>query len=417
MTRAWRLPLLLLLLAVVVRICALGVAAAGGRFPDFWEPEILARNLLAGRGYVYPELNNLYRAYMEPLYPGLVAAVYLVTGGSAVALALVQCVVSALTAPAVYAFTRRTFDESSAIVAGLLVCVNPGLAGYAVKFHPLALDALLLVLVALTLLQLAQEPTGARGLLFGLALGACVLTRPTVLVFVVVATVGLAVSVGGRFTRHAVLGVVVAALIVAPWVIRNYRALDTFVLTRTNTGYVFWLGNHPGTSGGAADRADPTSSLSQLATAPAELQRRVLSAGEVEQNRILFTEALRYVREEPVAFMTRWVRKLAYFWWFPPYGGKRYPGWQLRVYQAFYALLLAAALTGVIRAARAPSPGHHPGLALAILLPLGVGAAQALFYIEGRHRLAVEPMLAVPAGYGLAWLHETLRRPRTPLLS
>jgi hypothetical protein len=38
-----------------------------------------------------------------------------------------------------------------------------------------------------------------------------------------------------------------------------------------------------------------------------------------------------------------------------------------------------------------------------------VSVAQALFYVEGRHRLGVEAMLAVPAGLALARLRKRFR--------
>ncbi|MBM4441154.1 MAG: glycosyltransferase family 39 protein [Candidatus Rokubacteria bacterium] len=410
MTAAVRGPLGLFLLALAIRLGALVVAANTGTFPDFWEPDVLARNLLAGHGYVYPELGTWYRAYMEPLYPGLVAAVYLVTGFSVWALGLVQCVLGALLAPVVHALTRRTFGGAAAAAAGVLVAVHPGLAGYGVKFHPLVLDSLLLALVGLALVALLQTPSARGGLVFGGALGLCVLSRPTVLGFVALVVAGAMLARRRQgLPRALAIGIVTAAVVVAPWVVRNYRALDAFVLTRTNVGYVFWLGNHPGTTGGAGDPSDPQGNQSLFALAPPALYARVTAAGEIEQNRILMAEALAYVRAEPAAFVGRYVRKLAYFWTFPPYGGKRYAGWQVTVYLAFYAALALAALAGLWRAWRHPVPGQGPGLAVAVLLPVTVAATQALFYIEGRHRLAIEALLAVPAGYAVAALRERFR--------
>jgi len=59
--------------------------------------------------------------------------------------------------------------------------------------------------------------------------------------------------------------------------VRNYLVLHTFVRTRTNVGYIFWLGNHLRASGGVADASDPTSAHSMFEKAPVELRERVLS--------------------------------------------------------------------------------------------------------------------------------------------
>jgi 4-amino-4-deoxy-L-arabinose transferase-like glycosyltransferase len=409
-TSAWQRAAALLALALAIRLLALVVAIALGRFPEYWEPEVLARNVLAGHGYVYPALGTLYHAYMEPLYPGLVIGVYALTGGSAVALSVAQCLIGALLPLVIYAFTRRAFGEAAAVAAALIVAVHPALAGYTVKFHPLVLDSVLLPLVALTLLRLRQAPSATNTALFGVALGLCVLTRPTVLVFVAIASAWWFTSPAAQELRRPLgAGLVIAALIVTPWVVRNYLVLHTVVLTRANVGYVFWLGNHPGTSGGAADPTDPTSTRSMFDGAPVELRDRVLSTDEIGQHRIFLAEALAYVKRAPGAFVRRWGRKLGYFWGVPPYSGKRYPRWQIAVYHAFYVGLVIAALAGLWSAWRHPVPGQGPGLGLAVLLPAAVAVTQALFYVEGRHRLGVESMLAVPAGLALARLRERFR--------
>ena len=407
MTSSWRRPAALLTFALAIRLLALAVSAVLGTFPEYWEPEVLARNVLEGHGYVYLKLHTTYHAYMEPLYPGFVIGVYAVSGRSTVALGVAQCLIAAFLPLVIYAFTRRTFGETAGIAAAVLVVVHPALTGYSVKFHPFVLDSLALPLVALALLRLYETPSRTNGLLFGVALGMCVLTRPTVLAFATIASVYLFASSAAQGVRRPLAaGLLIAALIVTPWVARNYLVLHTFVLTRTNVGYVFWLGNHPGASGGAADASDPTSTHSMFDTAPMELRERVLSVGEIEQNRIFLSEALGYVKEAPAEFVWRWLRKLGYFWSVAPYSGKRYARWQIVAYHAFYIGLVTAALAGIWSAWCRPVAGQGPGLALALLLPASVSVAQALFYIEGRHRLGVEAMLAVPAGLALARLRK-----------
>ena len=104
------------------------------------------------------------------------------------------------------------------------------------KFHPLFLDALF---IALAMTCFLQGPTSRSALALGGALGACMLTRPTI---VPVVPPLLAWMVwrrpDGRTLRLWILTFVVAAGILAPWVIRNYVVLGAFVLTRNNTPYV-----------------------------------------------------------------------------------------------------------------------------------------------------------------------------------
>lgn len=397
-----RVDVALGLVAVALRALALGAAVLGGRFPEFWEYEYIARNLLDGRGFVFPHMGGEYHAYAEPLYPWLVAAVYAVSGRSVLALGLAHCALSALVAPVIYHFARRTFGDRAALLAGLLVALHPGLVGYAVKFHPVVLDVLFMALVALAFLQLVEAPTRGRAVVLGLAVGLCVLTRPTVLAFVTVALVWAAWRPAApRLAGRLLLAVAIAAVVVAPWVVRNYVVVGGFVLTRSNTPFVFWLGNHPGTTGGATNPNESAGTSSLFNLAPPELQRQVLDApDELAKNRVFRDEALAYVRAAPGAFVGRTLRKLYYFWWFAPYQGRRYSSWQFTVYAAYYAGALALAVVGLLATPRA----RPQGVTIIVLLLASVSSAQALFYIEGRHRLVVEPLLLVLSGAGLATL-------------
>ncbi len=395
--------------ALVVRLTALELAMLTGRFPVFWEYEVIARNLLSGVGFVYQSMNTVRWAYVEPVYPFLVAAVYVATGFNTTVLGVVQCIIAALLAPVIYEFGRRTFDSRTGFAAAALIVVDPALAGYAANLHPLTIDALLIALVGLTLLRLVRRPQMSTALVFGIATGVCILSRPTVIAFVISAAMWL---VFRRPQRDAVrpfaLGLAIAALVIAPWVARNYARLGTFVLTRSHVGFGFWLGNHPGAVGGEGDPSDPSGARSIFEIVPPALQERVMSqTNEIDQDRIFRTEAIRYVDGAPVAFVGRTIRKLYYFWWFPPYFGKLYASWQTASYRVFYLVILGLALLGIVAIRRDPVRGQGDGVFIAILLPAAISVAQAMFYVQGRHRLAVEAMLIVFSGRGLDW---TIRR-------
>ncbi|MBI1737100.1 MAG: glycosyltransferase family 39 protein [Candidatus Rokubacteria bacterium] len=115
--------------ALGARLLALAAARATGRFPEFWEYETIARSLIAGDGFVYAHMGLERSAYVEPLYPFVIAGAYLATGASSWALAAVQVVASAALAPVTYAFARRTFGARAGVAAGALVAVDPGLVG------------------------------------------------------------------------------------------------------------------------------------------------------------------------------------------------------------------------------------------------------------------------------------------------
>jgi len=79
----------------------------------------------------------------------------------------------------------------------------------------------LVALILLAAYRMRDEPSVRNGALLGLAIGAAALTRPEALFFV-----PLLVLLFVKSPRGAAAMCVVAALVVSPWVIRNWSAFD-----------------------------------------------------------------------------------------------------------------------------------------------------------------------------------------------
>jgi 4-amino-4-deoxy-L-arabinose transferase-like glycosyltransferase len=367
--------------------------------PDVWESETIATNLLSGRGYVYEFLGATYRSYMEPLYPGLCAAVYALTGHSYLALGLVQAVLGTALVALVLACGRKVGGERAAFWAAGLAAVHPGLIAYTTKFHPFVLDSLLVLLVLAGCLFWSDQRPWRSALGLGAALGLCTLSRATILVCAPIVAWWVwrrdrARPARARLGRLALVAGA-AALLIAPWVARNHAVHQRFMLTRSGTSLVFWLGNNPHRFTGSA--ATPTGeALHQLL--PPEQQARLRTLDELGQQDFFLAEARDFVRAHPLAFVQRWLTKLGYFWWQSPQAGRLYPAAWFRAYQAYYLLVAALAIAGAAAHRRRPETWLVAGLCLAISL------LQSAYYVEGRHRLALEPLLLLLAGAGAAQL-------------
>lgn len=384
------------------------IALGRAHHPDLWESEVIASNLLAGRGFVYPFLGTPYRSYMEPLYPALCAAVYFITGHSYAALAVVQALLGALLVWLVFACGRRVASDRAALLATALAAVHPGLIAYTTKFHPFVLDSLLLLLVLWTSLAFAPARPWRSALAVGGALGLCVWTRATVLAGLPV--IGWWLWTRAERARPAVLALTLgtAALAIAPWVARNAIVHHRFMLTRSGTALVFWLGNNPhGFSGSAVTPAGQP----LYERLPADQRRRLLERDELGQQDLLLAEATAFVRAHPLGFLRRWAVKLGHFWWQSPQAGRLYPAPWFRLYQAFYGAMMALVMIGTTALRRRGETWLTLGLCLSIAF------VQSAYYVEGRHRLAIEPLLLPLAGAGLDWLlrRAGTQRPRSGL--
>lgn len=92
----------------------------------------------------------------------------------------------------------------------------------------------------------------------GLLLGACTLIQPSLQFLPFVAALLLVGSATQLRTglRQAVLVLLGAAVVVAPWTYRNYLVFDTFVLVATNGGSVLYRANNPLATGGYTQRGE-----------------------------------------------------------------------------------------------------------------------------------------------------------------
>ena len=87
---------------------------------------------------------------------------------------------------------------------------------------------------------------------------------------------------------------IVVAVTIAPWTIRNAKVFGHFVPMSTSDGVNLWMGNNPNSSGSYLPLPAPVQGLS-----------------EYDQNKILSEDALLYISEHPIAFISRTFKKAA----------------------------------------------------------------------------------------------------------
>lgn len=394
-------------------VIALGVMAFMGAFsaPERWEYSKIAGNLLGGRGGFYDYLGTRYYFYGGAVYPILLAAaLWIGRHGEALALVL-NAALLAGTGGLVYNLVRRAIGEPEARLAAALVILHPGALVYTTKLHAQTLDVFLIVL-AFALVARAGTASGrARLLGTGMAAGLAVLSRGTILPFF--ALWGLRFLWLGRREARRVTSVALVMLaggilVVAPVVGRGYLLYGTLVPLRTDTGVNLWYGNHLGASGTSYTLTQPPRPV--IAEMPTTLTARLAGRNELEQNRVFTAEALAFARADVVGVAGLFARKLHYFWWFSPHAGLFYPKAWVAAYMVYYAVALLFAGVGLVVACRVASAETRRLTALFVLLAVATSLTQALFYVEGRHRWQIEPLLLVFTAVGLVAVWRWLRR-------
>lgn len=369
---------------------------------------LLARNVAAGRGFVY-QLADASPAPGEhfgraPVYPLFLAAVIRAAAPvwdtrpadqaapavPARVVAIVKVIQALLGGATIWILAwlaGRVAGPRASLAAAWLAAVYPPLVWLpAYVFSETLYLALALGFAgAIAGAGTRRRRWAAAGILAGLA----VLTRPAMLFFLLLAVPGVGWKHGWR---AAMLILLPCALVVVPWSVRNTVAYGRVVLVASEGGVTFWTGNHP-LAGGEGDlAANP-----DLKRANVEFRRRAPAGLTPEQlEPLYYAEAAAWIRSEPIA----WIRLLARkaFYTAVPIG----PSYRLHsplylgASVVSYLLVLPAAIAGWVTLRKA-----RWRAAPLIWMASGYVVMSLVFFPQERFRITgIDPALLV---FAAAW--------------
>lgn len=395
-------------IVVLAVVMSLSVTAITGRFsdPERWEYSDIALNLFQGRGAFYQYTGTKYYFYGPPAYPILLAGAMWIGDRHEMIILIFQSVLFALTCGIIYLTARSIFGTTEALIAGLLGALHPGALIYAGKLHSQALDVFLIVLSFLLLLRTNPGWTVTKGFVSGLVAGLAILSRGTVAPFLALWSLWFLSrhSTQWKDSLRVVISVVLGVfLVIAPILVRGYLIYGEIIPLRTDTGINLWSGNHPGATGTAYILSNPPSPAGTKFSQ--EDLKKLAAMNEIEQNRAFVGAVLHFIQNHPSEFLTLLAKKLYYFWWFSPHSGLQYPSSWLISYKVYYGVLLLFAIGGLMVSIGAPGGSSiRAGASLFLLAVLSISMTQSLFYVEGRHRWQIEPLLLVFSAFGILCL-------------
>ncbi len=379
--------------------------------PERWEYDVIAANIHAGAGHIYDRQGFVYDAYAPPLWSYALAGLLGIPGLTRASIQIVQALLCLGTAAACGALARRLGGgDIAAVLTGLCVALQPSLLYYSVvKSDPLPLNAFLLSLIALVGAALIEAPSQGRAIGAGLLIALATVSRGTPAIALPIMAILLILGRRARAVETVLTMSAAMVLGLAPWLVRNTLVLGEPLITSTS-GENFWRGNNEHATGGVVDRNGR--SLTRLAPSsdvfpPAV--RAVLETGtEADRQRVFMTEAWRFIRANPADALGLFVRKMRIFWWRIDSDSADYAPISARLYEWLYRTELALALLGVVALWRRESPGDEESRRHAILLIVGllvgISLSQSAFYVQGRHRFLIEPLLLIFSAYGLSTL-------------
>jgi 4-amino-4-deoxy-L-arabinose transferase-like glycosyltransferase len=304
------------------------------------------------------------------------------------------------------AIAKRLYPGSIApLAAGLLIAFHPGLIVYNVsKAHPLTFDALFFTLAMLQAFRLRERTTARRAIEFGVIIGAGALCRATLIIFLPLAALWLIWVLRSQALKPVIRAVLIAGVcttaIIVPWTIRCSLLHHRFVFMITTDAEDFWRGNNPNATGVTYATTEKTVLEMLPPEEGADLRTQPDELAEADW---FSTRSRAFIREHPGRFIQLTALKFFYFWWRAPLTGIEYPNSWFIGYMAYYLVIVFSSLIGFYAVWRIGGSARQHLVLIGVFL-FALSLLQSLYYVEGRHRWAVEPILIAVSGVGVAIL-------------
>jgi len=388
--------------------------AGDGRIYDEWGQRIAAGDWL-GQGVFY----------QTPLYPYFLGVLQLVFGHNLWLIRFLQIILGSISCGLLFLIGERLFSRPAGIVAGLMLALYAPAIFFDGLIEKSVLDLTLLSLVLLVLLVVDDERwikwLGAGGLLGLLGLSR---ENALILVPVVVGWIMFHFRERSITVRASWLGLIIAGLMLVlfPVGLRNLLVGGEFKLTTSQLGPNFYIGNNPGADG-TYDSVREVIHENQLEGADAKrlAERalgRSLTPGQVSN--YWLERATQYISSQPL----RWL-KLLVFKWLLVWNAREIEdsddfyiyqnwSWLLRGIAWFghFGVLVPLAGLGILLTWR-----RWRQLWLLYVMLVSLAASVALFYVFGRYRYPLVPMLILFAAAGVVEAYRLWRQQAWPSLA
>jgi len=261
---------------------------------------LAARRIAADWGFLFDRAQveaHGKLGWWPPLYPFFLASLYDVIAPSHRVAVFAQVGLGVLVCWLAFALGRRTGGERVGLVTALLIAVDPT---YVFLTNILASENLYAVwlVLALWLYERAAAKSGTswRWVTAGVAFGLGALTRAIGLLCVAVAALAVRRRVRTRraWITQAVYLLAGAALVIAPWTVRNAAVVGSPAIVCFGGGLNFYYGHNPE---GIGFRDLSTTPMAGLGT-------------QAEVDRVGYRLGLAHLAREPLGFVTRGARKV-----------------------------------------------------------------------------------------------------------
>jgi 4-amino-4-deoxy-L-arabinose transferase-like glycosyltransferase len=274
----------------------------GDHFQFGWEMGRIARSIASGQGFGSPtDLPTWPSAWTPPIYPYILAGIFKIFGiyspASAWMILAFNSLFGALTCITIYRIAERIFGTRVARASAWIWAVFPYAIYWPVRVvWEASLSTFLLSLALLLTIRMADNAPRRNWLWFGLLWGTIALTNTALLSMFPLFLLWLLYHLRNRPRQFAgmCLSVLVAALVVSPWLVRDNLPLEMYVANNDHSAGLWTRSEHPGN--------DP------------DAMRHFQQIGELPFMEEKHQQFRQFVHEHPGRFLEFTLERALYFW-------------------------------------------------------------------------------------------------------
>jgi len=338
-----------------------------------------------------------------PLYPLVLGGIFFLVGDHDRLVFVFHTLLFAGTCVLVFDMGRRLFNRRTGIIAGVICALDPMLLRYIPSLHLETQLTFLFTVMLWAMVRFYEQPSLRRGAQVGFVAGLASLTKAVVFPYPFLFAIGVLLACRAARRRGEarptpwrpiVAMLVVLAVTIAPWTIRNYRSSGHFVLISSGTSDAFLRGfiftETPYITLRKPPYTDAENASNAYFKTVAAAAGATWGADDYQTDQILNEVAKQRLIHEPGAVVKKTVIGLFTFWY------------ELTTLKnSILALVLAVAgwilaSIGWRRAHRERRPSW-----LLILPILYLNVSLALLLALGRYSVPILPALIVLAAFGV----------------
>lgn len=292
--------------------------------------------------------------------------------------------------------SRRFFGAQVASLTGIILALWPSLIFY-VTILASELPFMFLILAAIDVWSNPKHSITLSAILAGIFIAGASYIRPIALLLPFI--FGITFAFYTKNWRRELLKTIIVSLLmvvlILPWSVRNYHEFGHVIVISTNGSVTLWMGNHPGSDGAYAKIPDWANSMN-----------------EYDRSKIMGERAIEYIKAEPIAFVTRSIKKFIYQHSYETIaitwnkGGiiKTFGEWAIlplkALCQAYWLAILFFSFIGVVLAFR--NLGFLETALHPILVPwLYFSAISAIIVAQDRYHFPAIPFIAIFSAYAI----------------